>query len=930
MSRLLALLAVLCVSVEGAGAQPGADGSSVRRPVQAGRVVHLFDFEEREDNPLPVPRWWVRAQDDPAAGRQRPGFPVFNRGELDYTTAHRGEGSLRLWTKGGSAAMRLETGALNIFPTADYMVSAKVRTEGMVHARAALVAEVLDAAGEVLLSRRSELVRTEPGSWETAMVSIPHGEARGAYLRIELLLLQPREFEAPVLGVHQVWREDLGATVWFDDVGVIQLPNISFTTRAPANIVVEPALPELLVEVRDLAGQALSAHVLVQDIDARRIVEERFELGLGTSVHRFAPPLGDYGWYRATLTLTAGELRVGTRYVDFLYLGERDPGAERSVDRERFALSATTPSDALLDLMPAIAREAGCGSVALPIWGEALTPEDIPERLSKLQHAVDRLETLWVRPSFVLAGVPRVVRSRAPVDGDDPMGLLGLDPELWGPFLTPFLDRFGQGVKRWQVGGDGSAMAGGHVVEWLAAAAADISQLVPGPEIALGLRADRGLDPSFFSRASPVTSASWYIPPGLSEQSIATLAATWDELARAGDGARDLSLVIGTLDERRFGGRAAMTDAARKVVEAWAHFGDEHSTGGRAALTLHEPWAWREGELMPAPGLGLWRTLQEQLRDRRSAGLVDLGPGVRCHVLAPLPGRERDGALVVWRDGSGEPRVRAFLGSGPVVASDLFGNRTGLQRVEGGREGQGEHEIPVGDAPIFIEGVDIHMLRFVSSMRLEPEFVEAEIDRHDMEVVLENPWPVRIEGKLLIVEPGGFGGSMLERERTWRIAPRSIPFSIAPGGTARLPFWMSFSAGEESGRHRFAVEMDLAADRDYTGLGVSTEFEIGIKELEMDLTYRLGEGDTLLVEARVTNRGLAPSSLRLLAFAPGHARQSATIMDLEPGVTATRRFALAPGPGGSGGAGALTGDSVVVSLIDLDHGRRLNKSILIE
>src|SRR5262245_1901211 len=52
----------------------------VRSPVR--RVAAAFDFEE-EDNPYPVPRHWVRAQDSEKL--PRPGYPGFNLGEFDFS-----------------------------------------------------------------------------------------------------------------------------------------------------------------------------------------------------------------------------------------------------------------------------------------------------------------------------------------------------------------------------------------------------------------------------------------------------------------------------------------------------------------------------------------------------------------------------------------------------------------------------------------------------------------------------------------------------------------------------------------------------------------------------------------------------------------------------------------------------------------------------
>ena len=80
----------------------------------------------------------------------------------------------------------------------------------------------------------------------------------------------------------------------------------------------------------------------------------------------------------------------------------------------------------------------------------------------------------------------------------------------------------------------------------------------------------------------------------------------------------------------------------------------------------------------------------------------------------------------------------------------------------------------------------------------------------------------------------------------------------------------------------------------------------------------------LVVEAHATNKGASPATLELSAFAPGFPRSRASIADLPPGDTATRRFAF------PGAAAKLRGERVVVGALDADTQSRVNRSIPIE
>lgn len=111
-----------------------------KRPDAAGRSVYTFDFEERLSNPNPVPRNWSRVYDQ-AEGGHRPLLPPWNQAELAFTgdgqAAASGEGYVRLPTQGGGTRLLLDSGVVPVFAGADYLVTAKVRTDGLARARAA-------------------------------------------------------------------------------------------------------------------------------------------------------------------------------------------------------------------------------------------------------------------------------------------------------------------------------------------------------------------------------------------------------------------------------------------------------------------------------------------------------------------------------------------------------------------------------------------------------------------------------------------------------------------------------------------------------------------------------------------------------------------------------------------------------------------------
>ena len=91
LSSLLALLTCL-IAAHPARAQGAPAGFDLSSPAAARRVAARFDFEPVAGDTSTLPRNWIRAQHDPPV-RDRPGFPIWNRGVLDREHAHAGSGA---------------------------------------------------------------------------------------------------------------------------------------------------------------------------------------------------------------------------------------------------------------------------------------------------------------------------------------------------------------------------------------------------------------------------------------------------------------------------------------------------------------------------------------------------------------------------------------------------------------------------------------------------------------------------------------------------------------------------------------------------------------------------------------------------------------------------------------------------------------------
>jgi hypothetical protein len=386
----------------------------------------------------------------------------------------------------------------------------------------------------------------------------------------------------------------------------------------------------------------------------------------------------------------------------------------------------------------------------------------------------------------------------------------------------------------------------------------------------------------------------------------------------------------------------ATAELVKRAAMIWEGLGaDAGADRGVVTMSLHEPWTISQGRrprVMPGPELGAWRNLLERFADRRVIGRLPLsaiagptpsaadGQPAEALILAPLPGREsRGGALIAWND-SGEPAfIDGVLSADPVRVVDVFGNE---RPAPPGAE-PGSVRIPVGRKPVFVEGIDVELVRFRTMLRLDPDRMDAVNREHEHELVIGNPWPTTISGRLTIVEPGGFDGRGGVRDRNWRITPRVLEFSVAPGQTSRLPVKVAFGPGEETGRKKFVFLASVTAARSYPPVYFTQQVELGLPSLRLALTQVASSGGDVIVEAKLTNVGERVLSVDLTGFAPDQPRQRIGVSGLGPGETATRALHF------KGVLAALRGQRVAVSaeVAEQDTGSsagRLNTSIAIE
>jgi len=863
--------------------------AQVRRPEAMRRTVAFFDFERPEQSLQDVPQHWVRAQNDPPY-RERPGFPQWNEAAFDDSVRAGGESSVRLPTRGGGAALRLVSGAIPVLPGSDYTVRGMIRTWGLEHARARIMARLLDAHGAPIdgAVQHTELVRTS-GEWREVAAALPSAPDEAAWVQLELQLLQPRQLNADARSEHETRLDDVSGAAWFDNVGVYLAPKMSLSAASPDGVFLAPDRPQFIATVRDPTGEPLRAVLDLHDIDGalRQRVEREIAGGAWRDVWR--PPIETFGWRSATLRVFSGEDLLGRAKQDVVWL---PPGSAPSEDeRRRFGAQLEMAPPRASDALVRLVETLGVGAVDLPVWSRAWSPSNASD--SALESLIDALLERRLDVTLALEAVPPALAAKAGPGVGDVLSLLTSDSAVWRPALEDLLTRFGQRVRRWRLGADES---GGPL--WKPDLRAQIRQ-------ARRTLAALVLD--------PVATTPWPLtvspPEWLAAEAAVTMAAPYafrpdgiPQALEALPGALDATIVIEPPAER-YGARARAAAIVRRAAQA-------RRTSPRR-LSIRQPWTWRhEGgagpQAQPSAMFAAWRQVIQELAGRRYLGEAPAPPGATALAFEGPTGD----VIVAWNDWA-EPEdavIEGYLGAGPVRAVDIFGNEIASWPA---RE---PIRIALRQEPIYLEVVDARLTRFLREFRMAPSFIPAAAARRPAELGLTNPWSAPVSGVLRVVSP-----------ESWDVEPRVIPFSLAPGESEAFPITVALGVGEEAGPKRVVAEARLTGEVHHPVLTLETFVELGMPGVELSASAhrrdRAEGDDDIVIALLATNTGDEPVSLTAFAQAAGFTRQQAPISDLAPGASTARRFVFPEA------AQRLAGERPLVGLIESDGLLRLNKRV---
>ena len=874
-----------------AGVSAGAGAGETPR-----RLLKRFDFEDAEEFPTEMPQGFYRVLTSESG---QPGFPPFGRVALvraganananatqgNSASAPKGHWSLSFQLDGAAIAVASSPALIPLTNRARPQVSAQIHTSGLLAAGVRLTARFVNSAGEPMPGAWATApLRSEQG-WRKVELEMPEAPDGATSMTVEVAIVQP-DGASSSDGLPA--RRDVTGTAFIDDLVVWQLPTAEFAATRGGIFSVKD-IPQLTITCRDPVATKLTVRVVVRDVAG--VIVARKDSAL-QNAQEMSVALGSLapGWYSADAHFLDEGQRIAARRAQFCIVPDDSFEADQP---PRFGV--VFPESASHDYAKTIAQAtlARASFVVLPVWSANTDLGSSTLLVHELRTLTDALFAKSIRPMFRIEGIPAALATSERLDSSQVVDLFASEGARWRGALEPWLIAFGQQVTHWFLGAEGLDPSAPELQPKLLAASDALRNFIAGPAVVTPWMPEEPMPESIASDLKE--SRAWVelpLAPGWSLAAGDAPLTTLPPPERIFATIEPLPASLSN-DMLEIAPRDRAIDIALRTIDAW-------STGIASIAIVAD-----ESSEVPGPSIGVaaWRQLSTRLCGRHFVSEVPLGEGLRG-ILADGP---RGACLIAWNESRVEgASVKVALGRSTVIATDLWGR---VQQLAPSAEG---HALALVREPVFVEGVEREVLQFRAAVRVEPASIDARRAPQPIAIVLKNPWNYQISGTLLLPEV-----------EDAEIAPRSMPFSIAPLGETKVEVALGIPRSRPSGEFDLRPLAQVSGNQEHA-IPLSAVVETGFSKVSLESSWRLAksvESDRidLVVSAKVTNVSSTPLDVEAFAVADGYTQNRKPIENLQPGQSAVRVFHF------PAGARRLSGRDVRVGVQDSNLDARLLK-----
>jgi len=897
---ILILAALACPAAPGQQAATTrgptrAEGYSPRGALAGQKVMEAFDFEERNVHFESLPMYWQKVR-----GRQ--GFPHYSTGRLDTNHCRSGEYSFLLIPDGGSVGFEYHRRRIQAKAGSGFQIVAYVHFEQARSCRAQLSCVLTDRTGQPIPgSHRSSALAgpSEQGidGWARMEIYVPGDFPQARFIQPSLWVLQEQQWRETALVDREVFRPDVKARAWFDDVTINQLPRVLLRTSWAGNAFEEDERAGLQVEVSGVSNLDYEVQLTVRNGAGQQVHEEAWILAgvMGEAqVRPIKLPNLAAGWYQAKLAIMSGGTVVATRELAWAKLAQLSGSS--SCSGQGFGVLALGEQMSDWDTTMALIRSCNARLVKMPVWrkrreqGNArFSADSFGEELIQLQQ--DNIELI-----ATFSNVPDSMAVQLKVGSRSLLDVLSRDVQYWGPEVSSVLAQYARQVPYWQIGADRA----GEEQLWdprirpvVDSMRREFNQLVSSTVLAVPLSSMFGVDYSQVGTRQVALAVPTAITPKAIPQYLSD---------SRGRGLDQIWATLEPLDERYHRREDVLIDFARRVAFA--------KKGLAEAVFVERPWVERlsNGWLQTEPSelLLVFRTLSDYLGGAQYLGEFEMAEGVPALI---FEGDGR-GMIFTWNENY-DPAVpqraqalRLFLGDAPEMV-DLFGNRKALQTTGS------LTTVDLTNWPVLLTGIDTPIALLRASLVFAPNVVDASISAQQVTVKFENAFKSPISGQIRF-------GSEDPRYQQWLIEPSVLHFTLAAHAAYAQQINMRLPRNELGGNKGLAAFVTIDAQRSYH-IRLQVPFEIRLSGVDVSLFTQRANDRDLVIQMIVTNE--SDKEVSLVAFAdlpaPDGEHIPKLIPRLAPGAVASKSFYIAD-------AVRWLGKYIRVGLYDPKGTKRIN------